>query len=176
VLRTGAKKKVLCPSLVFRLLSTSTRQGSIKGASLSTLPLDIGAKALSSTARASAKTGIGNAVASIAVAVQQQIRPYKPYLAIGTAARAACKRSGLAKVDFNVQDANQLYYQKCNRAFGTSTSEDLPDGGPKPAFPIGLAGYISYGSRVDEQSDLLITYLTAVPEDIMCCLNGYYLG
>jgi hypothetical protein len=177
VLCAGEKKKVLCPSPVFRLLSTSTKPASIRGASLSTLPLEIGVKVLSSTARASAKTGIGNTVAPIAAAVQQQIQPYKPSWATQTAARAVYDLSGLAKrVDSNVQDANQMYDQKRSEALGTASFEDLPDDGPKPPFPIDFVGCVDYRSNIAEQFDVPITYLTAVPEDILCRLDGYYFG
>src|SRR5450432_622182 len=40
LLCSGASKKVLRPSPVFRLLSSSTSPGSIRGAGLSTLPLE----------------------------------------------------------------------------------------------------------------------------------------
>jgi len=177
VLCAGEKKKVLCPSPVFRVLSTSMRPASIRGASLSTLPLEIGAKVLSSTARASAKTGIGNAVAPIAAAVQQQIQPYKPSWATQTAARAAYNLSGLAKrVDSNVQVANQMYDQKRSEELGTVRLEDLPDDGPKPPFPIDFVGCVDYRSNIAEQFDVPIAYLTAVPEDILCRLEGYYFG
>ena len=177
VLCTGTKKKVLCPSPVFRVLSTSTRPGSIKGASLSTLPLEIGAKVLSSTAKASAKTVMGNAVAPITAAVQQQIQPYKPSWGTETAARAAYEFSGLAgKVNSNIRSANQLYDQKRNEVFGDIRSEDLPDDGPKVPFPIDFVGYVDYRSNIAEQFGVPITYLTAVPEGILCRLNGYYFG
>lgn len=177
VLCTGVKKKVLCPSPVFRVLSTSTRPSSIKGASLSTLPLEIGAKVLSSTIKSSAKTSIGNAVIPITAAVQQQIQPYKPSWSTETVARAAYDLSGMAKrVNSNVREANQLYDQKRNDAFSEISYEDLPDDGPKAPFPIEFIGSVDYRSNLAEQSDVPITYMTAVPEDIFLRLNGYYFG
>lgn len=177
VLCAGPKKKVLCPSPVFRVLSTSTRPASIRGASLSTLPLEIGAKVLSSSAKASAKTGIGNAVAPIVAAVQQQIRPYKPSWGMETAARAAYDFSGVAKrVDSNVKDANLLYDQKRSETFGDIVYEDLPDDTPKLPFPIDFVGCVDYRSNIAEKFDIPVTYLTGVSEDVLSRLNGYYFG
>jgi hypothetical protein len=48
----ATKKVVLCPSPVFGLMSMTTRPSSIRGASLSTLLLEVGARALSGAAKA----------------------------------------------------------------------------------------------------------------------------
>ncbi len=74
VLCLGDKKKVLCPSPVFRVLSTSISPHSIKGASLSTLPLELGAMALGTYA----KNTVGNLVSPLTSAMQSQVQSYMP--------------------------------------------------------------------------------------------------
>jgi len=66
----ATKKVVLCPSPAFGLMSMTTRPSSIRGASLSTLLLEVGAGALSGAAKASAKTIIGNAVQPVVAGAQ----------------------------------------------------------------------------------------------------------
>jgi hypothetical protein len=112
VLCTDATKVVLCPSPVFRVMSMTTRPSSIRGASLGTLPLEVGARVLSGVAKKSAKTAIGDAV-------QQQIRPYKSSWGTKIAAKAAYDFSGMAgRVDASARDANLLYVTKRDQAWG----------------------------------------------------------
>jgi hypothetical protein len=173
VLCAGAtKREVLCSSPVFRVLSVSTRPGSIRGASLGTLPLEVGARVLGSSARAAVKASVGNAVAPVAAAVQQRVRPYKPSWTTEMAARAAYDLSGMSKrVDSDVQDAGVLYDQKRNEAFGKSVYEDLPNDGPNAPYPVKFIGNVDCRSRIAEDFDVPITYLRTVPEDILHQLN-----
>lgn len=64
VLCSDEKKKVLCTSPTFRLLSLSSSPSSLKGASLSTLPLEMGIMALEVYAKTTTKTVLAPAMAA----------------------------------------------------------------------------------------------------------------
>jgi hypothetical protein len=78
-------KSVLCPSPVFRVASTSTSSSSIRGASLSTLPMEIGIKVLSSTA----VTAAGNIISPVTTTIHNQVSQY-PALFSGPRSRLDC--------------------------------------------------------------------------------------
>lgn len=63
VLCGDEKKKVLCSSPTFRLLSVSSSPSSLKGASLGTLPMELGIMALEVYAKTTAKTVLAPAMA-----------------------------------------------------------------------------------------------------------------
>lgn len=92
-------------------------------------------------------------------------------------ARAVYGLSGVAgKVDASVRDAELLYDQKRDEAFGKSRFEDISDGGPVAPFPIGFIGSVDRRSRITEDLNVPVTYLSSVPANILCQLNGYYYG
>ncbi|TVY24247.1 hypothetical protein LHYA1_G007029 [Lachnellula hyalina] len=91
VLCTGDKKKNLCTSPTFRLLSTSTSMHSIKGASLSTLPLELGAMAVNVYAT-SKIAAVAGPVASV---VQNRVQKYMP----STITTAVVKGAGTKAYD-----------------------------------------------------------------------------
>lgn len=169
---SSEKKKVLCSSPVFRVLSTSMSPGSIKGASLSTLPLEIGAKILASTA----KSSIGNAISPVTSAIKQQVQPYKPSWSTRTAVSTAYDVSGIENiVDSNIADANYLYDQKRGVDFTPLLDdENSPEDGPRPPFPISFMGNME--SMISNKFDMPMASLTAVPEEILGRLSGYYFG
>ncbi|KAI9746296.1 MAG: hypothetical protein M1818_000007 [Claussenomyces sp. TS43310] len=171
----GDRKKILCPSPVFRILSTSTSPSSIRGASLSTLPLELGAKILASTAR----TATGNVVAPITQNVQNAIQPYTPPSWVDTGASMVYDASGAADVvDTTVTDANDRYDQMRGTLF-TPLGGEIPtsDDGPRTPYPIKFVGCIAPGSgNNSRQLGMPTANLTAVPEDIRRRLRGYYFG
>lgn len=70
VLCTGEHKKVLCGSPTFRLLSTSTKPGMVRGAGLASLPFEVAAK-IGATA---ANSFTGNVISSATAPYQQTIQ------------------------------------------------------------------------------------------------------
>lgn len=91
VLCQDVKKKVLCYSPVFRVLSTSADPSSIRGASLSTLPLEFGAMVLSSYAQTVAQTFLS----PVASRVQNKVQSYQPSAVKQTAGQTAFSLAGL---------------------------------------------------------------------------------
>lgn len=82
ILCTGERKKVLCCSPTFRVMSTSTSPGKVKGASLGTLPLEIAAKIGCHTAN----TFTGNVAGNITAPYQSQIQQGESYYSDGRTA------------------------------------------------------------------------------------------
>ncbi|XHG08941.1 hypothetical protein AWENTII_012025 [Aspergillus wentii] len=90
VLCTG-KKKVLCMSPVFRVLSTSFSPHSLRGASLSTLPLEVGAMVASLYAQATVQRFVG----PVAASVQAKMDHYTPSGVKKVAGEKAWNLSGM---------------------------------------------------------------------------------
>lgn len=172
LLCSGQKKKVLCPSPIFCLLSASTSPGSIRGASPCTLPLEIGPKILASTA----KFSIGNAISPVTSTLQQQVKSYEPPWTTRRAANIAYDVSGLEnRVDSNIAEADLLCDQKRDAGFAKLVGEDKSfDEGPKPPFPINFIGAVE--SFHVNYFDMPVIPLASVPEDLSHRLNGYYFG
>jgi hypothetical protein len=82
----------------------------------------------------------------------------------------------VGRVDKELRGADLVYERKRDEVFGTSGYEDLPDHGPIALFPIRFIRNVNFWSRIAEDLDVVITYLTLVPTDILCKLNRYYFG
>lgn len=170
VLCQGMKKKVLCNSPVFRVLSTSANPSSIRGASLSTLPLELGAMMLGSYARS-----VVEAVASpVTSAVENSIQPYQPSAAKTTAAKTAFSIS-------NVEDrVGNILGPQDERNPQMSRRQEGPerlDQGPIAPFPMDFKGrgnFLPQGQQ-DELQESSIVNITGVPDAIQEQLRGYYM-
>lgn len=170
VLCQGIKKKVLCNSPVFRVLSTSAKPNCIRGASMSTLPLEMGVMMLGSFARS-----VVEAVASpVTSAIENSIQPYQPSAVKETAARAAVSIS-------NVEDQVETILspqddQNPPVAGGTEGPENL-DQGPKAPFPMDFKcrGNISPQKQQDELQGSPVVNITGAPDAIQKQLHGYYM-
>ncbi|TPR05297.1 hypothetical protein CAN33_0034030 [Aspergillus niger] len=79
------RRKVMCYSPVFRVLSTSLSPSSCRGASLSTMPLEVGAMVLGMYVQTAAEA----VVAPVTAAVQSKVQPYQPSWVTQTAAETA---------------------------------------------------------------------------------------
>jgi hypothetical protein len=169
VLCTEGKKKILCPSPVFRILSTSTSPASLRGASLSTLPLELGAKLLAT----GAKSYAGAAVSPITSAVQSRVASYIPVNS--SMATAAYNMTLADKVTSSLDDANSRYEQQLEMLFSPAPGqENILDEGPKPPYPIQFLGRVDTSNA--SQFDMPTAELTGLPETVMRRLLGYYFG
>lgn len=175
VLCTGDKKK-LCSSPSFRLLSTSTSMHSIRGASLSTLPLELGAMAVNIYATNTIRTIAGPVTSSIQNQVSQFI-PSNTQKALEKASSTAYDVSGGKKrVDAYVQSSNDQYEQRLQDSYAPSNYSDVPlDQGPQPPYPIPFT-CTSEPVPPIESSSLPTTTLTGVPDYITHQLHGHYFA
>ena len=175
-------KSVLCPSPVFRVASTSTSSSSIKGASLSALPVEIGIKILSTTAM----TAAGNAISPVTGAIQGQLSQYKPDLVVQEAGSTAYAASG---IQTKLVDANQKYSTNREMILQSNPSHDAnhedlvrPEiaglaTGPEAPFPIRMSSKIITGSgRSTAELGVPTMNLATAPEDIEYHLLGVYFG
>ena len=170
-------KSVLCPSPVFRVASTSTSSSSIKGASLSTLPMEIGIKVLSTTAKHAA----GNAISG---AIQGQLSQYQPSFLEKEAAYYSA--TGVQK---KIDNANMQYAKTRDLTLEsdpltTASYEELvrPEivgsaSGPEPPFPIRISSKIVSGTgRSSAELGIPTVNLASAPEDVVYPLFGVYFG
>lgn len=174
VLCVGEKKKVLCPSPVFRVLSTSTSPSSLRGASLSTLPLEIGAMALGTCTR----NTIGTVVSPVTSILQNQVQQYMPSWWVRQAATASYDVSGAAdKVNTTIGDANGRYDQVRDDSFTTIGQVDIPvDNGPQPPYPIHFIAHWEQSIDILEHFHMSAIQLEGLPYDVSHKLLGFYFG
>ena len=176
VLCAGQKKKVLGNSPVFRVLSTSASPSSLRGASLSTLPLELGAMIASLYAQTAAQ-----AVASpVATAVKGKVDPYRPSWLTQTAATTVYSASGaqdkVASVTSGIGSSRGRVAgsEETQTVMGNLTPVDL---GPQPPFPM---VFKARGELIPPDSDSStfgqMVRLGSVPDWVPQRLRGYFFG
>lgn len=178
VLCQGLKKKVLCNSPVFRVLSTSTNPHSLRGASLSTLPLEAGAMVASLYARTAART-----VATPAAAVvTAQVNPYRPSWVTQTAVQKAYSASGVKDKVAGVLNPSVDPGQRSAAGQGPPpvASNEMPPSheGPQLPFPMifKARGELAHAPCPNSPNETPKMALTKVPDWVSEQLRGYYFG
>ena len=152
VLCSPDKKKIYCKSPPFRVLSTSMSPSSIKGASLATLPLELGAMVLTTYGKSTA----GVAASVIASPFQSKVQQYMPSFWTREAASAVYQVSGAQeRIGSTARDAQSQYDQTIEESFAVAEKEELAlEEGPKAPYPICfIAGY--------EASTLQLEYVSS---------------
>ena len=175
VLCIGDKKKVLCPSPVFRVFSMSASAHSIKGASLATLPLELGAMALGIYAR----TTIGNVVSPVTSVAQSQAQKCMPSLTARETASLTYMVSGASKkVKSTFSGAEGRYEQVRDGSFAlvVEGQEVSLDQGPGAPYPIRFVGRCDFQSSENMDFTIPKISISKVPDDICHRLHGYYFG
>jgi hypothetical protein len=174
VLCLGDKKKVLCVSPIFRILSTSASPHSIKGASLGTLPLEFGAMVLGTYAR----NTVGNIVSPVTSAVQSQVKSYMPTWTSREAASVAYSVSGASRsVNTTVQDAENRYDQAREGSFVLVGGDELSlDRGPNSPYPIYFMGRCEPQNNENIEFTVPRIQVAKVPDNAYRRLHGYYFG
>lgn len=169
VLCKGPKKKVLCTSPVFRVLSTSTDPSSIRGASLSTLPLELGAMVLSLYGQAVAESLLSPAAST----VSDKISPYQPSWVAQTAAGAAFEISGTGD---RIGSAFSSSQPSVDAAHASPEYPSIEDGPVQP-YPIDFKARaevsVEDSSGLAERPKL---NLRKVPDWVLDRFDGYYFG
>ncbi|PBP27646.1 LipA and NB-ARC domain protein [Diplocarpon rosae] len=171
VLCLGDKQKVLCPSPVFRIISASASPGSLRGASLTTLPLEVGAIALGIYARNTA----GRIVGPAAAVVQNRVQKLMPSWVTQQAGAAA---SGLMKPSDSLASP-EVDGENLNRdglAWPASRGDAILDFGPQAPYPLRFMANSELAVVGIEQFNLPGMALTGVPANLAMSLSGYYLG
>lgn len=156
------KKKKLAVSPVFRVLSTSMSPSSLRGASLSTLPLEAGAMVLGMYAQTAARAFLNPVIESVAARVD----PYKPGFVQQTAAGTAFSMSGIAN-RIGGRDDEEGPFGSASRSFENPQSLDQ---GPQPPFPMDVK------ARTDTLPSQGRVGLGRVSEDILAQLHGFFFA
>jgi hypothetical protein len=173
VLCQGEKKKVLCHSPVFRVISTSSDPSSLRGASLSTLPLELGVYAASMYTQ----TTVQNFISPVTSTVQKVLQPYLPSSKVQYAASTAYSISGIQdRVDSTFQDANSRFEQVEGEAFvRASEVEAALEAGPVAPYPINFVARVEVVLPPDEIGSPKVR-VAGIPSHIIQRLYGYYFG
>ncbi|RVX67170.1 hypothetical protein B0A52_08604 [Exophiala mesophila] len=185
VLCTAAGKKVLCGSPIFRLASSSTDSSSVRGASLLTMPVEVGIRVASAMASAAATTALSPvATTAKTYATSQVSRVYQPSAVAQQAFSSAVDRSGVMD---RMSDANQQYSTTREASYSAlhqDTYDALarpsivgPDTGPESPFPVRFSGKVIPGTGTSSaQFNLPTANLSGVPDDILFRYHGVYFG
>jgi len=171
------KKRILCPSPVFRLLSASSSPSSLRGASLGNLPLEIGASILSQLGTAQLQGVISPITDSITSAMQSAM-PYQPGVLAeeaGTiAVDEAYTRSGAQE---RVEAATAAYDAARDATYNPVDTSHTVDSGPQPLYPINIASKIVPNiGHISLDLGMPTVKLKSIPPDISHKLSGHYFG
>ncbi|PNY26207.1 Riboflavin kinase [Tolypocladium capitatum] len=170
-------KKVLCGSPVFRIASTSTDAAVVRGASLSTMPLEVGVKVASTIGQQVAKkyTGIAGAVVQNRAA---KVVNNAAARRAGQAAYRGYRDAGLADAVSESWRKNQpgRYDQLVDgRLPEPSVAVIGSDAGPEAPFPLKFEGRVA---RAGGMSTAELGFPTAnlrdVPDTIKTRLAGVF--
>ncbi|KAI0129059.1 hypothetical protein BJ170DRAFT_623845 [Xylariales sp. AK1849] len=184
VMCTGeGRKKVLCPSPIFRIASTSSDVSSFRGASLSTMPLEAGLKVASIIATTAVNRYIGPAKVLVDNRVQTYINKYKPNFITGPGEQIAHVKSGLQSkyqtLEQNYDGTRDVLYNPLHLpdVFDSPPEVVGSDSGPEPPFPIRFNGSVARGTGQSQaQFGFPTANLSGVACDLLIRLNGIYIG
>jgi hypothetical protein len=178
VLCQGLKKKVLANSPVFRVLSTSASPSSIRGASLGTLPLEVGAMVAGLYAQTAAQT----VVAPVKSVIQSKVNPYRPSWVTQTAAKAAYSTTGIQDrmgEAFNLSPGATRRAQDNNNPVENSEPALIDiDDGPQDPFPMEFKARAQIGQMTSPAAsfDTPRLALSKIPDWVLEQLRGYFFG
>lgn len=182
VVLTGPNdQKVLCASPSFRVASTSMSASSIRGASLSTLPIELSIKAGSMIAN----TMASSAISPLRESVQAQVEPYVPSYA-QTVGTTAYDMSGIPDKVGALEEQYERAREKSLGPDATSAAADQgfdepclvgEHTGPQPPFPIKIRSKVIKGTgRGTTESGFPTANLATSPQELAVHLQGTYCG
>ncbi|KAI0540847.1 hypothetical protein GGR58DRAFT_459178 [Xylaria digitata] len=177
VMCTGQRSKTsLCPSPTFRLASTSSDVSVLRGASLTTLPLEMGLKAASVIGNQYVQRVIGPAQ----TVVQSRLKYMQPEFIKKHPEKLALVRTAMTEqfgsFEGNFDAARDVTYSSLH---DESTLDEPPDiigsdAGPEKPFPIVFYGKVIPGAGQSEAAPAV--NLSDVAEDLLLRLDGVYIG
>lgn len=181
VIGGGGKQRVLCSSPVFRVASASADASVLRGASLLTLPLEVGVKVASTMATVAAGKVVGPVAGAATQVVGSRTKKYRPAL---DAAQAVYGASGVgAKVTAAegryAEQARGTDYEAFQGEGEVDDSLDVvgPDEGPQKPYPLKFQGKVVRGTgKGRETVGVPTANLSDVPDDIKPRLKGVYFG
>lgn len=171
VMCTGeGAKKTLCPSPIFRVASTSSDISVLRGASLTTIPLEIGLKVASVVGTST----VDRFVSPARDAIQSRLQPYAPGFFAQEAGTVA------------YETLEEKYDEDTETTYASVQTEGVmeappriigPDSGPEKPYPIRFSGKVVEGAhRSRTETGIPTANLSGVPNDLLLRLNGVYIG
>ncbi|KAJ8133289.1 hypothetical protein O1611_g336 [Lasiodiplodia mahajangana] len=177
VMCTGEdSKKSLCPSPTFRLASTSSDVSVLRGASLATLPLEVGLKAASIVGNQYVQRVVGPAQA----AIQSKMSKIQPAFIQNNAGTIALAQTAVTEQFGSLEENFDPTQHATYNPFHEGGTPDEPpdiignDSGPEKPFPIRLDGKVVPGTGRSRTGP--IANLANVAEDLLLRLGGIYVG
>ncbi|KAL2022539.1 hypothetical protein VTK56DRAFT_5146 [Thermocarpiscus australiensis] len=175
----SSRRKTLCASPVFRVASSSTDSSVFRGASLTTLPLEVGVYVASMVAN----TTINGCIAPIYEPVEAVIGTICPgFVAEAVGGLAYGKLTERAAARCGQRDQPYFAAHQRHAAQSLAPNNDAihpigPDSGPEPPFPLKFQGKVVPGTGHSQPEPGLPTAtLSNVPDDIKHRLHGVYFG
>ncbi|KAH7329562.1 hypothetical protein B0I35DRAFT_404767 [Stachybotrys elegans] len=172
-------KKVLCGSPVLRIASTSTDAAVVRGASLSTMPLELGVKVATTVGQRVARTYAGVAGAVI----ENRARRVAPLVAARRVGNAAFKGYQNAGLDAAVQESwrqnRATGYSPLMTGGGGGVMEEISiigsDAGPDAPFPLPFEAKVVRGSGLaSAELGIPTANLSGAPETVKVRLSGVF--
>lgn len=177
---SSSKRKILCTSPIVRVASTSADSSVFRGASLSSLPLEMGVFAASMAATSAVDTFLAPVKEPIS-AVLDKVRPGFVAETIGgliydELSERRDERD--AEEDLAFYAAHQAHVDRAIEADRSDAIHPIgPDSGPEPPFPLRFQGKVVRGTgRSQAELGMPTANLTNVPDEIRFRLNGIYFG
>ncbi|AEO58168.1 hypothetical protein MYCTH_2305345 [Thermothelomyces thermophilus ATCC 42464] len=173
------KCKTLCVSPIFRVASASTDSSVFRGASLSTLPLEMGVYVASMVAAST----VNKYAAPVLEPVQGVINTVRPGfvaetvggLAYDEVSERAAERE--AERDRAFLAAHQAHVARSLQADPNAIQPIGPDSGPEAPFPLQFQGKVVAGTgRSQAELGIPTANLFGVPDEIKYRLRGNYFG
>ncbi|KAL2259696.1 hypothetical protein VTK26DRAFT_6534 [Humicola hyalothermophila] len=175
----SSRRKILCTSPIFRIASTSTDSSVIRGASFSTLPLEMGVFVASMVASATVDKYIAPVKEPIADVIDR-VRPGFVAETIGglvhdeLSDRSAERE---AERDMAFYAAHEAHITRSLQADKEAIVPIGPDSGPETPFPLKFRGKVVPGTgRSRAELGIPTANLSDVPDEIQHRLNGIYFG
>ncbi|KAK4148690.1 hypothetical protein C8A00DRAFT_19520, partial [Chaetomidium leptoderma] len=178
--KSSFRCKTLCTSPIFRVASTSTDSSVFRGASLSTMPLEMGVFVASMVAT----TTVNKYTAPVRAPVEtvaNKIRPGFLTETIGGLVRDELSERSAerdAERDQAYFTAHQAHVTRSLAAADINAIYPIgPDSGPEPPFPLQFQGKVIPGTgRSQAELNMPTANLSGVPDEIRYRLNGIYFG
>ncbi|KAI1743912.1 hypothetical protein F4680DRAFT_407914 [Xylaria scruposa] len=174
-----SSKKSLCPSPTFRLASTSSDISVLRGASLATLPVEVGLKVASVVGNQYVQRVVGPAQA----VVQSKMQSLQPSFIKNHPEMFALAQSSVQDQYGNLEENFDAERDVTYSPFHEDGTLDEPpniigrDAGPEKPFPITFNGKVVPGSgQSRSQIGIPTANLSNVADDLLLRLNGIYIG
>ncbi|KAJ2990293.1 hypothetical protein NUW58_g3023 [Xylaria curta] len=180
VMCTGeSSKKSLCPSPTFRLASTSSDVSVMRGASLATLPLEVGLKVASIVGNQYVQRVVGPAQA----VVQSGIKHIQPAFIQKHPEKLSLARSAMEQqfgtFEGSFDATRDVTYSPFHEEGTLDELSEIigSDSGPEKPFPMTFDGRVVPGTGQSWARTMTPTAnLSNVAGDLLLRLNGIYIG